>query len=409
MRQYLELFKLPGVKRLVVSALPGRFAYSMIQLATFFYVKDVTGSITLAGFATGLETLTSALTAGIRGSIIDRFGQFRPLSIFVPSWVLMVYLLTLNDDRTWILVTAALIGLASPPINLAARPLWRDAVGPANLRTAYAIDTTMMNATTVLGPVVATFLAIEFGGFAALWLTSATMAIGGFLMITMPLSRNWIPEKSIPGTSSLWRSRAYQVVLLEGMIFGLGWGLLEISIPSYASLIDRPELSAPLLSTLALASIFGGLVIGGRKSSITPLNGFKVAGLCAAITAAPLALTVPGIWMGIVLAFLGLAIGFAQVYHWETLEAIRPAGTATSAQAWLWTLEGSMLAVGAALGGYLVEQVNPQFALGLVSISLAGATAFIWLFGSRFLQGANRPLSEVEKVAALADLETPLE
>jgi hypothetical protein len=164
-----------------------------------------------------------------------------------------------------------------------------------------------------------------------------------------------------------------------------------------------------LLSTLALASIFGGLVIGGRKSSITPLNGFKVAGLCAAITAAPLALTVPGIWMGIVLAFLGLAIGFAQVYHWETLEAIRPAGTATSAQAWLWTLEGSMLAVGAALGGYLVEQVNPQFALGLVSISLAGATAFIWLFGSRFLQGANRPLSEVEKVAALADLETPLE
>jgi MFS family permease len=322
----------------------------------------------------------------------------------------MVYLLTLNDDRTWILVTAALIGLASPPINLAARPLWRDAVGPANLRTAYAIDTTMMNATTVLGPVVATFLAIEFGGFAALWLTSATMAIGGFLMITMPLSRNWIPEKSIPGTSSLWRSRAYQVVLLEGMIFGLGWGLLEISIPSYASLIDRPELSAPLLSTLALASIFGGLVIGGRKSSsITPLNGFKVAGLCAAITAAPLALTVPGIWMGIVLAFLGLAIGFAQVYHWETLEAIRPAGTATSAQAWLWTLEGSMLAVGAALGGYLVEQVNPQFALGLVSISLAGATAFIWLFGSRFLQGANRPLSEVEKVAALADLETPLE
>jgi MFS family permease len=190
MRQYLELFKLPGVKRLVVSALPGRFAYSMIQLATFFYVKDVTGSITLAGFATGLETLTSALTAGIRGSIIDRFGQFRPLSIFVPSWVLMVYLLTLNDDQTWILVTAALIGLASPPINLAARPLWRDAVGPANLRTAYAIDTTMMNATTVLGPVVATFLAIEFGGFAALWLTSATMAIGGFLMITMPLSRN---------------------------------------------------------------------------------------------------------------------------------------------------------------------------------------------------------------------------
>jgi hypothetical protein len=91
------------------------------------------------------------------------------------------------------------------------------------------------------------------------------------------------------------------------------------------------------------------------------------------------------------------------------LEAIRPVGTATSAQAWLWTLEGSMLAIGAAFGGYVVEQVNPQFALGLISLCLLGATSYIWFYGARYLQEANKPLSEVKKVEALADLETALE
>jgi hypothetical protein len=235
------------------------------------------------------------------------------------------------------------------------------------------------------------------------------MAFGGMLMISMPLSRNWIPELAIPGAHSLWRNRAFQMIMIEGMIFGLAWGLLEISIPAYSSLIDRPGLSAPLLATLALTSIFGGLIIGGRKSSITPLRGFKVAGLCAALFALPLAWTTPGLSMGLVLAFLGFAIGFAQVYHWETLEAIRPAGTATSAQAWLWTVEGTMLAIGVAIGGYLVEQVNPSLALGLVSVGLLSATGFVWLFGAKYLSEADKPLSEVKKVAALADLESALE
>lgn len=409
MRQYLELFKIPGVLRLVLSVFPGRLAYSMLQLATFFYVKESTGSITLAGFATGLEGITSAATAGFRAGLIDRFGQFKPFLFFVPTWTAVLFAMTLSDKSSWILLMSGLVGLFSPPINLASRPLWRDAVGASNLRTAYALDTTMMNSTTVAGPIVATFLALQISGQAALWLTGFLMTSGGIAMMTMPLSRNWKPEVTKPSVKGLFKNRAYQIIVIEGMIFGFGWGLMEITIPSYSTLINRPELSAPLLSTLAVSSIFGGLIIGGRKSSITPLNGFKIAGLFVALFSLPLSLTTPGVAMGLVLLALGFAIGFAQVYHWETLEAIRPAGSATSAQAWLWTIEGSMLAFGAALGGYLVEQVNPKFALGLISVSLVSATVFIWTYGSPRLQGANRQLSEIEKVAALADLETPLE
>jgi MFS family permease len=409
MRQYLDLLKIPGVLRLIFSVAPGRFAYSMLNLATFFYVKEATGSIAIAGLATGLEGIASALTAGLRAGLIDRFGQTKPFAIYVPLWALSLFAMTLNDEKSWVLVMATFVGFFSPPINLASRPLWRDAVGAKNLRTAFAIDTTLMNSVTVIGPIVATYVSLQFSGSAALWLTCIMMTAGGTAMMTMPLSRQWKPEVAQPSVKGLFKSRAYQVIIIEGMIFGFGWGMLEITIPGYASLVDRPELSAPLLSTLALASIVGGLVIGGRKSSITPLNGFKIASLFVSLCAAPLVLTSPGLAMGAVLLALGLAIGFAQVYHWETLEAVRPVGSATSASAWLWTIEGSMLAIGAALGGYLIEHVNPKYAVGLVSLALLSATTFIWLIGSKYLSGANRPLSEVQKVEALADLETPLE
>jgi hypothetical protein len=82
----------------VISALPGRLAYGMIALATFFFVQDKTGSITLAGIATGVETIASSLTAGFRGNLIDKWGQTKPLRIFVPSWVALV--VALNSVST---------------------------------------------------------------------------------------------------------------------------------------------------------------------------------------------------------------------------------------------------------------------------------------------------------------------
>ena len=409
MRTYLEFLKIPGVKRLLVSALPGRLSYGMIALATFFFVQDVTGSITLAGIATGIETLTSSLTAGFRGNLIDKFGQTKPLSFFVPTWVTLVLFLSFVTTPAAIIIISGLIGLASPPVNLSTRPLWRVLVGAENLRTGYAIDTVISSSTIVAGPVIATALAIPLGGDVALWGTAALMAIGGYALIQMPASRNWKPEPQPGNAMRLLRNKKFQILAVEGMVFGLAWGLLEISIPSYATLQGTPGLSAPLLATLAGASILGGLIIGARKSLTTPLQGFKIASLVASVVALPLALTKPGWSMGIVLGLLGLGMGFAQVYHWEVLEAVRPIGTATSAQAWLWAVEGSTMACGIAIGGYLVENVSPQLALAGVSLGLIISTMYVWWYAAARLPQANKPLSDAQKIEVLADLESPAE
>lgn len=409
MQTYIDLLRIAGVKRLVFSAFPGRFAYSMITLATYFYVHDVTGSITTAGIATGAETIASSVMAGLRGGAIDKYGQTKPMAIFFPTWTFFLTLMTFMHSTTSIIILATCVGMSSPPINLSVRPLWRAAVPADQLRTAFALDTTIMNSTAVLGPFAATFVALQISPVVALWFTAASMFVGGLGMITMPLSRNWVPEPQPQGAFAILRSFPFIMLAVEGSIFGLGWGLLEIGIPAYSTFIEKAHLAAPLVGTLSAASIIGGLVIGSRKSAVTPLVGFKYSSLCVAFTSLPLAFTSPGWIMGIVLAALGLAIGFAMVYHWEIVEAIRPVGAAASAQAWLWTVEGSFLAAGSALGGYLVEQVSPRIALAGVSLALASATLFTWSYGVRFWQGADRPLSDLETASALADTEITAE
>ena len=409
MGKYLSFLRTPGVARLILSAFPGRLAYGMVNLSIFFFVQHTSSSITIAGLATGTSTVTSSLTAGFRGSTIDRFGQTKPLSFFIPAWVLCVFILHQQTTVTGIVACCFFLGLCSPPINLSTRPLWRVIVKAEDLRTAYAIDTTILNTTAVIGPVIATRIAFSLSGPTALLVTATLMAFGGTLMISMPHSRQWKPEPREKAMHSLFTHRPFQILLIEGMIFGLAWGVLDIAIPAISTLHHRPQLAAPLLACLAGSSIVGGIIIGGRQSSITPLQGFKVSSACVALACLPLAFTLPGWSMAISLILVGLAIGFAQVYHWEVLEAVRPSGTATTAQAWLWTLEGSMMAVGTASGGYIVEHISAAVALGTVTLGILCSTAFIWLYASSRLQDANKPISPEQKIDALIDLENSTE
>jgi hypothetical protein len=134
-------------------------------------------------------------------------------------------LLSSVSTPTAIVIVSGLIGLASPPVNLSTRPLWRVLVGPENLRTAYALDTTMSSSTIVAGPVLATAVAIQISGSAALWATATLMAIGGIAIIQMPASRNWKPEPQQGNSMMLLRNKQFQILAFEGMIFGLAWGL----------------------------------------------------------------------------------------------------------------------------------------------------------------------------------------
>ena len=194
MRQYIDFLKLRNARILILSAFPARLAYGTVGLSIFFKAEQTTKSIAIAGFAIGLNSIAGSLTAGARGAFIDRYGQKWPLRFLVPSYSVMLILLSFAESKHQILFVALLLGISAPPINLSVRPLWKIAVEQSKLRTAFAIDTSVMSSTGILGPILATWISLSWKAKFSLQLCAVLMLIGGLALSFSKLSRQWQPE-----------------------------------------------------------------------------------------------------------------------------------------------------------------------------------------------------------------------
>ena len=85
----------------------------------------------------------------------------------------------------------------------------------------------------------------------------------------------------------------------------------------------------------------------------------------------PLYFTYPDWSLAVVGALLGLTGGALQVFYFEVLDAVRPKGSATASLGWLWSIEGTMAALGSALGGWVAKEISPQTCLAVTTMTLA--------------------------------------
>ena len=103
--------------------------------------------------------------------------------------------------------------------------------------------------------------------------------------------------------------------------------------------------------------------------------------------------------MLVVGVLLGACGGALQVFYWEVLEAVRPKGMAVAALGWLWTVEGTFMALGAAVGGVVASEFSPRATLAITSISIALGCLII-LIGKGALKEADRiPTAEEDLLA----------
>ena len=403
MKRYKELLAMPHVALLAISALPARLAYSMIGLAIFFKTEQTTGSIAVAGLAIGLNSLAGSATAGIRGSVMDRWGQKWPLRILVPSYALLILTLNSMETKESILVTAFILGATAPPINLSVRPLWKDIVPDNFLRTAYAFDSAMMSSTSAVGPVVITSLALSAHPGLGLGAAAALMLLGGGALALTSVSRNWIPEEKAKGQQRLWRDKAIQLLMFEGCFIGFGWGVFNVAVPAFATQEGVAHRVAWIFAAFGVANVVGGLLGGLVSRKLPPLSALRRAYGLWIIACLPMAFIYPDWTMALVAVFIGFIGGAVQVFYFEVLEAVRPQGSQTSSLGWIWSVEGSFMAVGAATGGWVSEHYSPRIGLALTSIMLIFGLTTLTI-GKNRLQAANDVPTEEEDLRAMKDL-----
>mgnify|MGYP003338225321 FL=1 len=371
MKQYLQLLKNSMARRLFLAATPARMAYSMIGLAIFFKTERTLDSIPLAGLALGLNGLAGSLTAGLRGNVIDKYGQKWPIRILVPGYALGILILNLAVSKNEILLWSFLLGITAPPINLSVRPLWKQIVSEDQLRTAYGLDTAIMSGTGIIGPAIATLISLSNHPGYALGICSMLMIIGGISLELTINHRNWYTEKKDPEQGRLWHVPAMRLLMIEGAFIGLGWGFFDVGVPAFATLEHVPHRTAWLISIMSFCNVVGGLIAGLIKKRRSAFRTFQITYTIWFICSLPLFFTYPDWTLAIVGAFLGLIGGAQQVFYFEVLDAVRPKGSATASLGWLWTVEGSMAAFGSAIGGWVAKEISPQTCLAVTTLMLA--------------------------------------
>jgi len=403
MNRYRELMAFPQVIRLGISAFPARLAYGMIGLGIFFKAEQETGSIAVAGFAIGLNSLAGSLTAGLRGSVMDRFGQKWPIRILVPMYSGLILLLNTMETRQSILISAFILGITAPPINLSVRPLWKDIVPDSYLRTAYAFDSSMMSSTSVIGPVVITALSLSSRPELGLGTIAALMFTGGIALSLTPASRDWIPEKKNKGQQRLWKDRAIQLLMFEGCFIGFGWGVFDVAVPAFATQEGVQHRVAWIFAAFGIATVIGGLLGGLVSKKLPPLLALRRAYALWLLACLPIAFTYPDWTMALVGASIGFLGGAVQVFYFEVLEAVRPKGSQTASLGWIWSVEGSFMAVGAAVGGVVSEMFSPRIGLAMLPIMIC-VGLIILSIGRGRLSAANDIPTDEEDLQAMEDI-----
>lgn len=406
MGNYLEVLRHRVARNLLLSTLPARVAYSMVGLTIFFHVQHSIHSISTAGFALGLNGIAGAITAGARGSIMDRFGQRWPLRVLVPAYSASLIGFSFVNTRTSLLLVATILGASAPPINLSARPLWRHAVPKELLRAAYAIDATAMNGAAILGPVLATSISLSIGAEWSLRLCALLLFIGGAALASQSISKKWMPEVKPPGTRPLWKVPAMRLLMLEGAIIGFGWGSFDVGVPAAATLVHHQSLSGPIFAALSFGTVLGGLAGGLSSRKVSSRKGMLLSYSAWALSAIPLFFVYPS-WQLILVGFLiGIAGGPLQIFYWEVIEAVRPAGTAVSALAWIWAVEGTFASFGSALSGSIADHFGARWALSITPAAILLGFCVVLLGRGLLVKADRRPSAESDE-AAIAASEDP--
>ncbi|MGR6967124.1 MFS transporter [Geodermatophilus sp. URMC 61] len=376
MRSYLSVWRLPSAPVLLVAGFAGRLPSAMVPLALLLMVQQQTGSYAVAGLASATYGLAMAGMAPVLGRLADRRSP-RPVLLgqaaAYPLLLTLLVTVVLGGAPTAAIVAAsAAAGAGTPLVSGAVRALW-SRVDPGVRVTAYALDATATELVFVAGPTLVAALAVLTTPAWAV-AVAGTLAVAGALGIaTSGAMRGWVSVPAAHHASAFATALAPGMprVLVSGAALMLGFGALEVAVPAFADAAGAPGMSGVLLALWSLGSVAGGLWFGARVVSVSLPRQYRWLLLGVTVGLAPLTAASDPWVLGALLFLGGTAIAPTLTVQNSLVGAITPAHATTEAFTWLSTMATGASAVGAALGGALIE--GPAGVSGSLLLAVAGA------------------------------------
>ena len=328
--RYRTVLTHSGAWRFSLAALVARLPISISTLGIVLLVTGLGHSYALAGALSASFTIANGLSSVVQGRLLDRLGQALVLPVVITVYAVGVVGLVTSVEVGWpdvvAFLSAFLAGAAYPPIGSAVRARWSYVLAgrPADVQTAYALESVIDELIFVIGPTLATVLATQWHPWAGLGLALVT-GVSGTLLLAAQRSSQPVPQlgqqSSGPRPDMPWAP----VIILAAVSFALGsmFAAAEVSTVAFSSEQHAKPYAGVLLACWSAGSMLAGLITGTLRWRRSSIWRVRVGTALLALVMVPMPYVGSMVAMGVTLFLAGFAIAPTLIALFSAIEQLR--------------------------------------------------------------------------------------
>ena len=382
---YVEILRRPGAARFTAAAFIARIPISMVALGIVLMVSELRGSYALAGIVAAAYTISSALLNPMGSRAVDRWGQLRVVRILVAVHAVSLLLLawaSVAGAASLALVALAIVsGSTQPATGALVRARWAHVLGPdIRLRTAFAFEGVLDELIFVIGPPLATFLAVALSAPAPVVASAVLVSLGATLLLVQRGTEPPATGVRRTGSGHPLRRMGVPSVLVVLVAIGGVFGSVDVATVALADEAGQRAVAGLILAAYAAGSMASALVLGSRSGSASDdrlPRQLLIASLALLVVTLPLLLRPTLLALGLLVLLAGLAVSPVLITGFSLVEALVLPTQITEGLSWAISAIGLGVAASAAGTGWLVDRAGPQagFLVTLGSAVLVAAVA----------------------------------
>ena len=372
----------------------------MISLAYLIHVERIFDSYGQAGLVLAATSFGQAVAGPLTSRWMGRWGMRTVISLtLVVSLISMAAVAFLPMVLAGYMLFGLLGGLATPPIQPAVRTIYPKMVNSRQLTPLFSLDASAQEIIWVMGPVITTFLAIQIAPPVAISVAGLFLLSGGVWFLACPEVGSVRIPPSKRRLGSVLKNGAVLLSTVVGFLLIGSAAAVEVAVVSVFG--DEGAEAGILLSMWAIASLIGGLALGGVQIgpwAMTTRMVIVAIGMLLALASTNFW------WLLFSLAIAGAGIAPALAVMFAIVSA--SVKFSETAEAYGWVGSGQLIgaALGSAVAGFAIDAYGSfgGFVAALIFATLGTAAAAVSTKAHPDLRDRDpSPLPDTEPVSVL--------
>jgi MFS family permease len=357
---YRSVFRQPGTTAFCVAGFVMRLPIAMYPIGLVLIVSARDGHYAFGGVLSGIYVIANGVGNPTLARFSDRLGQRRvlvPMSLVHAVAAVLLALFFSLDLPDWTLVApTAIAGFSYLSVGSLVRARWSYVLaGRPELGTAYSLESTLDEVIFVLGPIIATVIAVQVKPVLVLYLAVALVLAGAVRLSLLRGSEPPPHEAGAERPRSAVRERGMPLLTVFSGAMGMIFASAEVTIVAFCGQHGQRGVSGAVLASLAFGSAVAGFAYGARAWHLPLLDRFRLQALVFGLL--PL-LFLAAVNVGLLAAcafVVGMGIAPTLITAFGLVEQFVPGGSLTEGLAWVITGLSVGYGAGAALVGGIAD------------------------------------------------------